>query len=57
MVDCGSEMSLRRLVVSVEFACGPIDVWFGNAGFVSNGGLHIPDEEASAPRVHPYPEA
>ena len=44
-VDCSSEASLRRLIVSAEFNLGPIDVFVSNAGIPSNGGVSVPNEE------------
>eukprot|EP00729_Bicosta_minor_P006681 gene6681-6238_t len=44
-VDCSSEASIRRLIVTAEFKIGPIDVFISNAGIPSNGGVAVPNEE------------
>lgn len=49
-VDCSSEASIRRLIVTAEFKIGPIDVFISNAGIPSNGGVR---NSHAYSRTHP----
>lgn len=44
-VDVSDESAIKSLVDSVEAAHGPIDVFVSNAGYVTIGGLEVPNEE------------
>lgn len=44
--DCGSEIDMRRVVLTVENECGPIDAFFCNAGILSVGSVtDTPNDE------------
>ena len=44
-IDVTDEAAIRRLVSDTEKAHGGIDLFFSNAGFVTIGGLEVPNDE------------
>ena len=43
--DVASETAVQNLVKQTEAACGPIDVFFSNAGITVKGGLETPNDQ------------